>query len=232
MANNFITNNQNESSLKKRLNTLINVSDELKFLVGFFYFSGWQELVESLRANDQLKLKLLVGLQVDKLLSNMAIEHGSQEEGLSQEDTFNQFMTSMGFALNNEAMDTEAFYNQVSFFLKMMQEDRLLIRKTENPNHAKLYLFQYNEVQAEVNNRPGEFITGSSNLTRAGLHGQEEFNVEIRDYGYKEAEIYFDDLWERAIPITEEDSRKNFLTQFIEHKSLAATVTPFEPEFD
>ena len=44
MANNFITNNKAQKTLKGRLNTLISISDELKFLVGFFYFSGWQEL--------------------------------------------------------------------------------------------------------------------------------------------------------------------------------------------
>jgi len=47
------------------------------------------------------------------------------------------------------------------------------------------------------------FITGSSNLTRAGLHGQHEFNVEIGDYGTDEAEAYFDVLWGTALPITE-----------------------------
>jgi hypothetical protein len=49
MANNFITNNKTHKSLKGRLNTLIGISDELKFLVGFFYFLGWQELLENLK---------------------------------------------------------------------------------------------------------------------------------------------------------------------------------------
>lgn len=228
MANNFITNNAGRQTLKGRLNTLISISDELKCLVGFFYFSGWKELYKSLQVNNTIQMKLLVGLQVDKLLTSMIIEHGAQEEGLSQEDYFNQFMSSLGFALNNEEMDTEAFYNQVFFFLRMIQEDRLLIRKTENPNHAKLYLFRLNGEQSIIQNMPGQFVTGSSNLTKAGLGGQEEFNVEIKDYGFEDAESYFDELWERAIPITEEHSRKKFLTEFIEHKSLAATVTPFE----
>ena len=53
MANNFITNNKTNKSLKGRLNTLIGISDELKFLVGFFYFSGWQELFENLKKNEK-----------------------------------------------------------------------------------------------------------------------------------------------------------------------------------
>jgi superfamily II DNA or RNA helicase len=227
MANNFITNNKTNKSLKGRLNTLIGISDELKFLVGFFYFSGWQELFENLKKNDKLTLKLLVGLQVDQIL-NKIVEHGSQEEEQSQDDQFNQFMTSMANAINNEEMDTEAFYNQVEFFLLMLNEKRLIIRKTENSNHAKLYLFRLNEEQAEIQAMTGQFITGSSNLTRAGLSGQEEFNVEIKDYGFIEAETYFDELWERAIPISEIENRKEFLIQFIQHKSQAASVTPFE----
>ena len=47
MPNNFITNNKQHKTLKNRLSTLISVSDELKFLVGFFYFSGWKELFDS-----------------------------------------------------------------------------------------------------------------------------------------------------------------------------------------
>jgi hypothetical protein len=43
MSNNFITNNKQQKTLKGRLNTLISISDELKFLVGYFYFSGWSE---------------------------------------------------------------------------------------------------------------------------------------------------------------------------------------------
>lgn len=33
MPNNFITNNKQQKTLKTRLNTLISISDELKFLV-------------------------------------------------------------------------------------------------------------------------------------------------------------------------------------------------------
>lgn len=228
MANNFITNNKEKhKTVKGRLNTLISVSEELKFLVGFFYFSGWKELYESLQENKAVQLKLLIGLQVEKLLHKM-VEHGQQEENLSQDDYFNRFMKSLGVAINNEEMDTEEFYNQVGFFLTMLESGRLEIRKTENPNHAKLYLFQLSEEQARIQGMPGQFITGSSNLTKSGLSNQEEFNVEIKDYGFEDAEAYFDELWERAIPITEDINRRKFLIEFIKHKSQAATVTPFE----
>lgn len=67
--NNFITNTGN-ASLKSRLSILIKESQELKFLIGFFYFSGLSELIESLQANPELKLKILVGLNVDAHVVN------------------------------------------------------------------------------------------------------------------------------------------------------------------
>lgn len=63
----FITNAQSRT-LKKRLDELIQHSQELKFLVGYFYFSGWRELYENLKSQNDLTIKLLVGLDVDKIL--------------------------------------------------------------------------------------------------------------------------------------------------------------------
>lgn len=204
MANNFITNNKQQKTLRGRINTLISISDELKFLVGFFYFNGWAEIYKSLQKKPEQRLKILVGLQVFQHAGTIVEYAENLEEEFSNDEVFQNYLVSLGFALNNEEMDTEEFYNQVGFFVQMIEDGRLEIRKTENPNHAKLYLFQLNEDQAEKQSMEGQFITGSSNLTRAGLSNQEEFNVEIRDYGYPDAVKYFDELWERAVPITEQ----------------------------
>src|SRR5690606_1520691 len=169
-----------------------------------------------------------VGLQVGNYLGNIIEYAEQQEEDSSMDEEFQKYLVSLGFALNNEEMDTEEFYNQVGFFVQMIEEGRLEIRKTENPNHAKLYLFNLNEDQAEKQGMPGQFITGSSNLTRSGLHNQEEFNVEIKDYGYADAVQYFDELWERATPITEHLENRKILIDFIKNKTQVATITPFE----
>ena len=162
-----------------------------------------------------------MGLQVCNYLGNIIEYAEQQEENSSMDEEFQKYLVSLGFALNNEEMDTEEFYNQVGFFVQMIEEGRLEIRKTENPNHAKLYLFHLNEDQAEKQGMPGQFITGSSN-TRSGLHNQEEFNVEIKDYGYADAVQYFDELWERATPITDHlENRKILMTlSKIKHKLL------------
>ena len=221
---NFITNQQ-QKTVAGRLRALVEHSAELKFLVGFFYFSGWGELYETLRSRDDISIKLLVGLQVDELLGR-TVEHSNTRSNMTGEEKVEEFFESLGVALNNEQMDTEEFYRQVGFFLEMIEAGRLEIKKTLDPNHAKLYLFKFQGALQAV--QGARFITGSSNLTRAGLRGQNEFNVEIGDYGTEEAEEYFDALWRSAIPITDDDVRQKRLLDFVRHQSQAADVTPFE----
>ena len=221
--NNFITNNE-AKDLKRRLIELIQKSVELKFLVGFFYFSGIRELYKGLKENPNQKIKVLVGLNVDATNYGM-IELADQDEQISDEEKTFKFFESVKKSLNTENFDTREFYEQVKFFIQLIRDDNLIIRKTYSPNHAKLYLFKLEEGQV---GRKNLFITGSSNLTRAGLSTQEEFNVEISDFGVEDADKYFDKLWDEAVKITEHAESKNKLIEIVEKDTLIKEITPFE----
>jgi superfamily II DNA or RNA helicase/HKD family nuclease len=218
----FITNSKIHK-LKERLVELINSSKELKFLVGFFYYSGISELYEGLKNRTDLQINILVGLNVEKTINGL-VEYGDTELEISDQERVERFFDSVAKSINSDQFDSSEFYEQSSFFLKLIQEGKLVIRKTENPNHAKLYLFKLKDGQF----KDSVFITGSSNLTKAGINTQEEFNVEISDYGTKEADQYFDELWQFAAPITEKDEYKDRLIDLLKNKTLIAEVTPFE----
>lgn len=224
---NFITNS-NAENLKKRLSELISKSEELKFLVGFFYFSGIRELYTSLKKNSKIILKVLVGLNVDKL-NYQLIEYADlddQNGNLSNEEITYKFFNSIKKSINSEQFDNYEFYEQVKFFIELIEKNQLIIRKTVKPNHAKLYIFKLESGQV---GRKNLFITGSSNLTKTGLTTQEEFNVEISDYGFEDAEEYFDYLWENeAIPITENITLKERLVEIIKKETLIKEIAPFE----
>jgi len=220
---NFITNSGSKD-LKKRLIELIKSSEELKFLVGFFYFSGIRELYEGLKDNPNVILKILVGLNVDRL--NFGLIEFAEQEKLSDEEKTNNFFESIKKSLNSENFDTKEFYEQVKFFIKLIREDRLIIRKTYDPNHSKLYIFKLEKGQIGRNTL---FITGSSNLTNSGLTTQDEFNVEISDYGFEDAENYFDNLWYKSsVVITEDRTIKERLIEVIEKETLVKDISPFE----
>ncbi|MFH1097437.1 MAG: helicase-related protein [Candidatus Desantisbacteria bacterium] len=220
---NFITNNK-AKDLKVRLIELIKKSEKLKFLVGFFYFSGIRELYKGLKENPNQKIKILVGLNVDTANHRM-IEFADQNDRLSDEEKTYKFFQSVKKSLNTENFDTKEFYEQVRFFIQLILDEKLIIRKTFRPNHAKLYLFKLEEGQV---GRKNLFITGSSNLTRAGLLTQEEFNVEISDFGFEDAEKYFDDLWDESVKITEHEVSRKRLIEIVEKETLIKEITPFE----
>jgi len=225
----FITNNSEHKTLKERLKTLIEKSSELKFLVGFFYFSGIKELYETLKnlyENGKLKkghIKILVGLDVDKGVYGI---YEISKKDLKEENPYklkDDFFSSLKNAFNSSDLDKEEIYEQVDFFIKLLEEGMIELKKTRTPNHSKLYLFKMDESIRSI--IPNLFITGSSNLTRAGIEGQNEFNVEIKDYGFTEAEEYFDKLWQKAIEIKQEDVRKIIKT--LKQESFLKEITPF-----
>ena len=223
---NFITNSNTEN-LKKRLSDLIINSEELNFLVGFFYFSGLKELYTSLKKSPNVKLKVLVGLNVDKL-NYQLIEYADLDEKkghLSNDEISNRFFDSLNKSINTEYFDTQDFYEQSNFFKELIKYGSLIIRKTIKPNHAKLYIFKLQNNQI---GRDKLFITGSSNLTSSGLTTQEEFNVEISDYGFNDAEEYFNNLWDEAVKITEDCFCKKGLIEILEKETLIKKITPFE----
>jgi len=221
----FITNNENKV-LKERLSELIGFSKELKFLVGFFYFSGIRELYESIKSNPEIIIKVLVGLNVDKTNYGL-IEYGhaGKLDGNKHQANFRESIVK---SINSDEFDTLDFYEQAKFFIQAIIEGRLIIRKTREPNHAKLYFFNIKDEHKGL--KSCCFITGSSNLTRAGLSKQNEFNVEISDFGTKEAEDYFDKLWEipNSVKITEDDVFKKALIEVLTQATLLADVTPYE----
>ena len=62
----FITNTKTRT-LKKRLEQLIEHSQELKFLVGFFCFSGWRQSCACFLQRDDLQVDVLGGWGVPHL---------------------------------------------------------------------------------------------------------------------------------------------------------------------
>jgi len=90
MADTTFITNDSDKKLKDRIAELIGHSKELKFLVGFFYFSGIRELYNSLKNNPNIQLDVLVGLNVDKSIHGL-IEYGDNTKGLTDKEKFEQF---------------------------------------------------------------------------------------------------------------------------------------------
>ena len=177
----FITNqNKNGSTtLAKRLAELIGHTDQLDMLVGFFYFSGVKVLAEALRDRRQMKMRVLVGMDAEFALGQLVevVQKGGVDSCEAIEE---RFLESMKKIMGSSFFDSQAFHKRVGIFIDLLETKRLDIRKTRDPNHAKLYIFTMDETQ--VGNRK-YWITGSSNFSEPGLKLRDELNVQIGDFG-------------------------------------------------
>lgn len=225
MNGQFITNK--DIILADVINSILPKCDNAYFLVGYFYFSGYAELCDKLK---DIKLKVLIGLDVERSIVNGIKEvENFVTNGKSRGQTREEFYKSLVDLFNNtDFFDSEEQIEKFKLFLQKLEEGTLEIRKTSNPNHAKLYLFQNKEEDNVCGTFPGTMITGSSNLSVSGLKNRLELNVILRDKSdYEEGKLVFDELWEDSVPVADADCISEFKNKVIKHIWYDKLYSPY-----
>jgi superfamily II DNA or RNA helicase len=215
----FITN-QNRL-LAEILETYIPHSKQLDFLVGYFFFSGFNGIYKEIKDK---KLRILVGMNADVTVQNairewMDIDSDKPNSGQSI-FKIRQLYQEKTKKIINEAdiADTQEGENSFKFFVEKLNNGTLEVKKTQKPVHAKMYIFTNTEEHCEGGEYPGKVIVGSSNLSFQGLQGQTEINVTLRDNSdYLEALDIFNKLWDEAIPLVDVSTKDEFFERVIKH---------------
>lgn len=225
----LIANISKENSLLTRLDHLIAESEEMRVLVGFFYFWGISALHDGLRKNKDFKVKILVGLEAEEHAGNIVEFAGELKPGTTDEEQRVTFLSNLRSVMRSKEVDNKNYYERVSLFVDLVKSGQIEIKKTREPNHAKLYHFSLKKQLAQTLDRKYCWITGSSNMTRPGLQEQNELNVQLLDFGGEESKRFFDALWETAVPLTDDPDTKIKIIELVDgDESLLANVTPFE----
>lgn len=206
--NTFITNQ--EKLLSDIISGILPKTSAFDILVGYFYFSGYHLLVPELH---EKHVRILVGLEAEstmnkqireiELLASQNLSRAQIKENFMKK--FVKLFNETDFADSNERLKAFTdFYNKII-------DGTLEIRKTEDPCHAKMYLFQYNDTINEGGELPGCIITGSSNFTHAGLQGRVEINARFNDKSsYTDGKYIFEDLWKKSVVIADKDHIEDF----------------------
>lgn len=215
MSSKFITNQ--DKLLSDVMNNIIPNSKNLYFLVGYFYFSGFFELYEQLKNK---KIKILIGLEIEKELGNRIQEINVIEDQLNNKRRSNKeirdkyYKSLVDLVNNTNFCDTPEKEEAFKLFLIKIKDGSLEIRKTKESNHAKLYIFENKEEYSQGNEFPGTIITGSSNLTISGLKNRFEVNVISREKDdYETCTTLFNELWEKSIVIVNKDNIEDFVVE-------------------
>lgn len=226
MNSQFITNKDNV--LSDIINAILPKCDHAYFLVGYFYFSGFAELCEQLK---DIKLRILVGLEVERNIINgiKEVENFVSEKksrGQIREEFYNSFVDIYN---NTDFFDSEEQIEKFKLFLEKLDNGTLEIKKTAEPNHAKMYLFQNMESETIMGTFPGTMITGSSNLSVTGLRNRLELNVILRNKtDYEAGKNVFDELWDTAISVVDGDTIDTFKDRVIKHIWFEKLYAPYK----
>ena len=221
----FITN-EGKRTLSSILDGILPKTNALDFLVGYFYFSGIQEIKDHI---EDKKMRILVGLEMDKnLLGKTAeVDFEIRKKSSSVQKTREEFFEVLTELFNS----TDLFENEQSrqafkAYYEKIKNGTLEIRKTKEPCHAKMYIFSYKD--DENGEQPGNVITGSSNFTYSGLRGQREINVRLKNnHEYREACHIFENLWENASIIVNDEYISEFEEGVIKHIWLEKLPSPY-----
>jgi ERCC4-related helicase len=206
--NSFITNK--DKFLSEIINGILPKSNAVDILVGYFYFSGYNLISEKLKDK---KVCILVGLDVDinimKCIHEIdSLENNNLSRGQIRENYFSHFVKLFN---ETDFLDSEEKLHSFDMFYNKILDGTLEIRKTEDPCHAKMYIFEYNDEVNENGEQPGTVITGSSNLSYAGLEGRIEINARFSDKNYViDGQKIFNELWDKSIIIADKDNIEDF----------------------
>ena len=223
MPTKFFTNQNDNSLLKKFEGVFTNIESIRHFdaLVGYFRTSGYFKVRAFL---DRIpKIRILVGINVDQLIKKY---HDKGQLYLENPDETKADFLDEIIKNIQEANYDEVTERGILQFIDDLVSGKIELRAHPKKKiHAKVYIFRpatFNEYA------PCEVITGSSNLTDAGLGANPdsnyEFNVSLREYeDVKFATEEFERLWDESVPILQAEAER------IKNQTyLRDDFTPFE----
>ncbi|PJJ54614.1 helicase-related protein [Hymenobacter chitinivorans] len=214
----FFTNQDGNTLLEKLRGIFAHMPvQQFDALVGFFRASGCYRLRELLA--DVAEVRILVGINVDKALQK------AHAQGLQLGNALRARQQAMDDLVVDiqEAEYTREAEDGIRWFVEGVASGRLQVRAHPSQRlHSKIYIFRpvpFNEHTA------ASVITGSSNLTEAGLKDNFEFNVELRDYDdVCYATKTFQDLWDESTELLPVDLKQTVATRTY----LNDELTPYE----
>lgn len=196
MGTNFFTN-EKENTLLEKIEGVFKYKKVHFFdaLVGYFRASGYFRIRKFIQQTPHIRI--LVGINVDKLT------YQANQQGLlfnpNSEQSQEEFLNDIKKNIQEAKYDKEVEDGMYQF-IEDIVSGRIEIRIHPKQNiHAKIYIFREEVYHPHGY---GSVITGSSNLTEAGLEKNFEFNVELRyDDDIQFATETFERLWAESVAV-------------------------------
>lgn len=227
--------NIGDNTLSAKIKNMLPNCDRIDALVGYFYFSGFQDLHNELKDK---QIRILVGMDIDKriiekvsLLKNLNLDaHTVETNIVSRSGVKDEYIENFSQIFNDsDYFDNEESKTAFEIFIEKIKDGSLQIKKTATANHSKIYILHNKPEFSGDGNTPGVVIEGSSNLTVSGLRGQGEHNRMLPEKHYYDDDVQeFEDCWNdpENIVIADMVSSENFISEIKKKIWLFALPDP------
>jgi HKD family nuclease/predicted CopG family antitoxin len=224
----FLRNTQDDSLSRIINNLLPSKTKSMDFLVGYFYFSGLEEIYKNI---EDKPMRILVGMDMDHDIIKKTAEFDLHVSNRipSNKELREEFYNSL-IQMFNETGYFESTKQEKAFkiYYEKIKDGTLEIRKTREKCHAKMYIFAYKDELTEGGATPGTVITGSSNFTYSGFQSNNEINVRFQGKEeFADAEQIFKELWDSATVLVDKDTIVDFENGVMKHIWYEQTPTPY-----
>lgn len=224
MSTRFFTNHGEQTLFEKFRGVFESNPDIERFdaLVGYLRSSGYFALRPYLEKVPHIRI--LVGINVDAIMADY------HRRGLlflaDPTKALEEFRNLLRSDIQGAAYRRDVEIGIIQFIDDVISKKIELRAHPTKRLHAKIYIFRpkgFNQ------HKPGAVITGSSNLTAAGIGVEDqvsnyEFNVLLHDHDdVQYATDEFNRLWEESVEIL-----PKFLQEVRDSTYLATAVTPYE----
>jgi HKD family nuclease len=218
MSTKFFTN-EDKNTLLRKLEGVFKHKNIHFFdaLVGYFRASGYFQIREFVEK--AAEIRILVGINIDHLVFE------ANQQGLLFDANAEKAQEEFFKEVKKNIQEAEYDKKVEAGMLQLIEDivsGKVQIKVHPKQNiHAKIYIFRE---KVKHDHGYGSVITGSSNLTDAGLGKNFEFNVELRDNTDIEfATKTFEQLWEESVPID-----TDYIEKLQKDTYLNDSYTPYE----
>lgn len=238
MTSHNIIDNRNEK-LADHINRILQSTEKVKFAVGYFFLSGFEEIKDRLK--ELKELRLLIGNTTNQATLEQLSEGYKRLELVERAEKEMRFVkrgevkrikeeTADNLRQVMELTDQTDENEEVLVTLaRLIEEKKLKVRVyTKGRLHSKAYIFDYGRVYGK-DGKPidreekGIAIVGSSNLTLSGVTHNTELNVLVQgNANHSELTRWFEGLW------NESQDFDDVLMRELKQSWAIHTVSPYD----
>ena len=197
-----ISSTNYDSEVKNIINKIIPACTNIYIRVGYFYFSGFSLIAKALVNKN---IKVLVGMNADKRIHDIV-----KSKKKRRQDYFEDLVKNVD---ESHVLDRLEEQDAYSIFEKKLSNGTLEIRQSNEPDHAKEYIFELDHKHASVFQRPGMYLSGSQNLTASGFFTNKEVaHLHDEEPNFNAAKSDFLNFWDpkNSIPLINKEYVEEF----------------------